>query len=187
MSLLTIFLAVLQSGTPNLGDTVLTRKYSLTEINLERIRVESNTLKVLAVWGGANLAGGLVLQSATNGVSKNFHQMNAGWGAINLALAIPGLVRLRKETPDALNLAESINHVNRLQKILLFNSGLDVAYMVAGGLLLERSNRYEGSKQDRYKGWGRSILLQGAALLLYDLAFTYRLGKTNKKLKVLIN
>lgn len=54
-----------------------------------------------------------------------------------------------------------------IEKIYLFNAGLDVAYIAGGFYLREKANS-NISKYDRYKGYGKSIILQGSGLFLFD-------------------
>jgi hypothetical protein len=66
-----------------------------------------------------------------------------------------------------LNFAESIREHESIRRILLFNAGLDVGYMATGLYLRERANRAENS--ERLRGYGNSLLLQGAFLFTFDL------------------
>jgi len=54
--------------------------------------------------------------------------------------------------------------------VLLINAGLDVAYLGSGFLLRYLSTRYD-SRSDLLKGYGNSLILQGAFLLVFDLSF----------------
>lgn len=72
-----------------------------------------------------------------------------------------------------------------MQKILLFNAGLDVGYMLGGVYLLERGKR-EVKNAERLRGFGRSILLQGAFLFVFDLSLHTVLSSDNPKLKPLL-
>ena len=55
---------------------------------------------------------------------------------------------------------------HQIEKILLLNTGLDLAYLATGLYLKERGQRLNN---DRNKGYGNSLLLQGAFLLVFDL------------------
>ena len=57
-----------------------------------------------------------------------------------------------------------------MQKLLLFNAGLDVGYMAFGGYLWEKG-RNDGSQ--RLVGYGQSLILQGAFLMAFDLTLFY--------------
>lgn len=53
------------------------------------------------------------------------------------------------------------------EKIFLVNVGLNAGYMAAGWALMERGERLD---DDRLRGYGPSLVLQGAFLLAFDAA-----------------
>jgi hypothetical protein len=57
-----------------------------------------------------------------------------------------------------------------LDKVLLFNAGLDLAYIAGGFWLVERSKNAD-KRPERLKGYGQSVILQGAFLFAFDIAF----------------
>lgn len=122
-------------------------------------------MTVLGSWGAANIAYGAIARGNANGSDKYFHEMNMIWGGINLGLSALGYIGSRKR--EILNTAGTLQKQMGLEKTFLFNAGLDVAY-IAGGFYLSEKAKNDLSKRDRYKGYGNSIVLQGAALMLYD-------------------
>jgi hypothetical protein len=95
--------------------------------------------------------------------------MNALWNGVNLAIAGLGYYTAMKSDPAAWDLASSLSSHNGFQKVLLFNAGLDVGYIMGGLYLTERAKRPDVNS-DQLKGFGRSIMLQGAFLMVFDLA-----------------
>ncbi len=143
---------------------------ALREYNIRRDRVTAVAMGVLGSWSVANMAVGTVLSLTTDDPQRAaFHQMNAGWNIVNAALAIPGFLGARQNLadPPALTLSESLAEQNRLEDTLLFNAGIDFAYIAAGFYLVERSRR--GEDAARLTGFGRSLMLQGGFLLGFDL------------------
>jgi hypothetical protein len=65
-----------------------------------------------------------------------------------------------------LSYTEAVIDLQNLDKILLFNAGLDVGYMATGAWIWERGLR-KGS--ERLEGYGKSLLVQGGFLLAFDL------------------
>ncbi|NJN78004.1 MAG: hypothetical protein HC803_06435 [Saprospiraceae bacterium] len=59
----------------------------LTQFNELRLETNTKGLTILGTWAFGNLTVGSIMASRTEGETKYFHQMNAGWGAINLAIA----------------------------------------------------------------------------------------------------
>jgi len=140
----------------------------LRDFNQQRLDKQRSGMLILGGWAIGNLATGLALRNRNSGPEKYFHLMNAGWGAVNLALAGFGYYGAVSTDPGSFGLYESMQETQRFQKILLFNAGLDVGYVMGGLYLLERGMHQE-KNSDRLKGFGRSIILQGAFLFAFDL------------------
>ena len=141
---------------------------SLIDFNQQRLQKQKTGMMVLGGWALANIAGGIVLSNNTDGSQKYFHQMNAGWNTINLAIAGFGYYAAMRTDPGSFDLYQSINEQHKFQKILLFNAGLDVGYMLGGLYMIERSKNTT-NKPERLKGFGQAIILQGGFLLAFDL------------------
>ncbi|MEM8908133.1 MAG: hypothetical protein AAGD05_09835 [Bacteroidota bacterium] len=153
----------------------------LQEFNQQRLRLTEQSMYVLGAWGLGNLGLGLILQANTDGSARQFHQMNLAWGAINLGIAGLGWHAARKARHKSWNWQQSWREEQKIQQILLLNTGLDVAYMATGFYLLERSeNSLDNS--NRWKGWGQSLILQGAFLFVFDLATFWLHAKHQRKL-----
>jgi hypothetical protein len=117
------------------------------------------------------------LAANCEGSRKYFHAMNGYWNTVNFALAGVGLLRARKES-GSLSASETLERHIQLEQTLLFNAGLDLAYMTAGLYLMERAKGNE-SRSDQLKGFGQSLMLQGGFLCLFDLFF-YRAIRKNR-------
>lgn len=153
---------------------------ALSDFNRERLARTRNSMWVLGSWGAANLAVGAFGMRGAQGENRAFHQMNLAWGAVNLGLAATGWWTATHSDPGAFDLYETVRQHHRLQKIFLFNAGLDVAYM-AGGLWLNERAKTATRRPERLRGFGRSILLQGAFLFVFDVgACLYQQGLENK-------
>ena len=114
--------------------------------------------------------------------------MNAIWNGVNLAIAGLGYLNARKARAADFNLTKSIKEHHKFQKILLFNAGLDIGYMVGGLYLMERGkNQSEQGDRDQMRGFGKSIILQGGFLFVFDLITAWQLSKDNPKLHNLLN
>lgn len=168
-----LFLAYAQTGT------------ALTDFNAERLRKQKVSMMVLGSWAVGNIALGTALASQRSGESRYFHGMNAGWNLINLGLATAGYISATNGDPGALGLYESLDAQHRLQKIFLFNAGLDVGYMLGGAYLVERAKRTE-DKPERLRGFGKSIALQGAFLFVFDLGAYFWQASGNSDLQPLL-
>jgi urease gamma subunit len=140
---------------------------SIESFNKERLEINKRGMLVLGSWATANLAWGIVGATQTEGATQAFHQMNAGWNAVNLLIAGAGYWSSRK-AKTSLSLAETFAEQKKMEQILLFNAGLDIAYITSGLLMMEYARRGENSNQ--WMGFGRSLILQGGFLFAFDIA-----------------
>jgi hypothetical protein len=139
-------------------------------LNLQRIHTTQTGMKVLASWGTANLVAGIAgTLSAKDDESKRFHQMNAIWGGINLGIAAAGYLGARKEERSSYSYTDALRHHEGIKRLFLINAGLDVLYISTGAFLVEHS-RNANTDAPIYRGYGRSLLLQGAGLLIFDIS-----------------
>ena len=143
---------------------------SLAAFAAERARLDRRGLRVLGGWALSNLAVSGIAAGQTEGSAHYFHQMNIGWGAINLALAGAGYLGARRAARlPAPNRVDNVRAQLRTENLYLFNAGLDVAYLTAGVYLLEKGrNPTAPGSAERWRGYGHSLLLQGGFLLLFD-------------------
>jgi hypothetical protein len=160
---------------------LLAQSLELTHFNQQRLDRMQRSMFVLGAWGIVNVAGGAVGITQTSGSQRAFHQMNLGWGIINLGLAASSWWTVSHTDPAAFDLYETAREHHRMQKILLFNAGLDVAYMAGGAWMLERA-KTSAQNQDSLRGFGRSLVLQGAFLFAFDLGAAMYLGGLEKQL-----
>lgn len=135
-----------------------------------RNRLDQRGLAVLGSWAAGNLLVSSISVGQTDGSAHYFHQMNIGWGAVNLVLAGTGYLAARRATGQpATDRAGNVRAQLRTENLYLFNAGLDVAYLATGLYLLEKSrNPTASGSSDRWRGYGQSLLLQGGFLLLFD-------------------
>ncbi|MEM9053220.1 MAG: hypothetical protein AAGC47_14300 [Bacteroidota bacterium] len=141
---------------------------SLTESWEAEQNYRQTGMMVLGGWAVANIASGLVMRSNTTGVDSRFWEMNALWNGVNLALAGFGYMSAAKLGTDGTALELYQAQVS-MDKIFLFNAGLDIGYIALGAWMTERSKNVT-KNADLWKGYGRSIMLQGAFLFAFDIA-----------------
>jgi hypothetical protein len=137
----------------------------LIRINENRINMNSKGMLVLGGWAISNIVVGGIGMTQTAGNTRYFHQMNAAWNSVNLAIAGFGYYGIKNQDSN-LNLSDTLSEFHNFEKILLFNAGLDVGYMAIGAYLWERGLRKEN---ERLIGYGQSMILQGGFLFTFDL------------------
>lgn len=128
--------------------------------------LQKNGMIFLGSWATLNILSGSAGYFLSEDDTKYFHQMNAGWNLVNLGIAGFALYNIHQMDASVLSYSHALSELQNLDKILLLNAGLDVGYMAAGAWLWDRSIR---KNSPRLKGYGKSIILQGGFLLVFDL------------------
>lgn len=137
----------------------------LNVYNRQRNKITKNGMTVLGGWAAANVIYSAVATGQTTGTTRYFHQMNVMWGGINLGLAALGYLGTKNK--DGMSLVQSLKQQAGVEKTYMLNAGLDVAYIASGFYLKERAKN-SIKNREKFKGYGESIILQGAALLILD-------------------
>lgn len=138
------------------------------EFYSSHLQTQDRGMMILGAWAVGNIAVGAYGWSRYSGEKKYFHQMNLFWNTVNLGIAGFALYNNMQTDPRMFGVEEALGEARKIEKILLINSGLDVAYIGTGFLL-----RHFGSNSDKrrflLKGYGNSLILQGGFLLVFDL------------------
>jgi len=145
-----------------------TRHYSLSK----------QSMLTLGGWGAANILTGGIGYFNSEGSSKYFHQMNASWNTVNLALGVVGYLGA-KRTDYSKHWSILLQDQHKTEKILLFNSALDLGYIGTGLYLHQRSFQLSDEAAYRSRGFGNSLIVQGSFLLIFDIT-VYLLHKKNR-------
>jgi hypothetical protein len=138
-------------------------------ISISRNRITRTAMITLGSWAAANIGSGFIVAGQTSGITKYTWQMNGYWNFINLGLAGMGYIRAMRESTKSTTLLDNYEAQNRLEKIYYLNFGLDFGYIGAGFYLRQKGidgNNLRTSNQ--FRGYGTSIVIQGAFLLLMD-------------------
>ncbi len=141
------------------------------DFNTRRVQLSQRATWVLGGWATANLGAGLAVRANAERGSEAWHfgNMTMGWSAINLGIAVPGLLALRKEARTPLEIPATFKAQRRTEALYLINTGLDLGYMGLGLWMQERGLRTGAEDGARLRGFGNAILVQGAFLFAYDL------------------
>ena len=136
-------------------------------------RFQLRLFPALLVWALGSIAAGIVWLRNDDGQVRGYGSQFAGWGAINLLLALFGMnsawrnqTRLKQ---GEISTAQHAVQAQKFERLVLVNAGLDVGYIAAGAWLastpIDKPQKQPGLR--RGMGWG--ILCQGAFLLGWDL------------------
>ncbi len=133
--------------------------------NAEAVRLNRVAMGVLFGWAVLNIGTGVAGHFASEGETRAFFQANAAWNVVNLAIAGFGYHGQATADPASWDLARSLAEGQKMERLLLLNTGLDVGYMAFGAFLWERGLRKDS---ERLRGWGKSLLVQGGFLFVFD-------------------
>ena len=156
----------------------------LASFNQRRVDKTKTAMLVLGTWAIGNIAVGAIGQAQATGSDRRFHQMNALWNGVNLVIAGAGYYAATRTDAAALGLFDSVQEQYKVQKVLLFNAGLDIGYILGGAYLRERGKTLTDlTKAEKFRGWGKSIMLQGGFLFVFDLVTYGVLASANETLR----
>ena len=140
-------------------------QFNLQQFNKERVQITKNGMLALGGWSAANIITGAIGLSNSHGESEYFHRMNLIWGSVNLVIAGASYISLSRKSSD-ISVSDSRKAQSAIEKTFLINGGLDLVYITAGMYLLEKGKN--DSNPDKYRGFGKSVIMQGGALLIFD-------------------
>lgn len=136
---------------------------------LSRNRITQDAMLTLGGFAIANIASGFIAASGTRGETRYVWRMNGYWNLINLGVAGLGYMGLRKAMTRKYSLSGNEKAQLAIEKTYVLNFGLDLVYITGGFYLRERGNSETNpDSRDQFKGYGTSIIFQGAFLLLMD-------------------
>jgi multidrug transporter EmrE-like cation transporter len=136
---------------------------------------------VLAIWAGLNVViGGTLMFISADEQLLYFYIMNVCWGLVNLGIAWFIYAHHNEVFNQPQTLLQQMNHQRHAEKAILFNIGLDMAFIASGFALQQHGYAPKLAYSALWKGFGTAIILQGAFLLVQDTIF-YRLHLKNRR------
>jgi hypothetical protein len=148
-------------------------------IAVSRRQIDLGAMTFLGAEGAVNIATGFIAAGNTTGEARRFWSMNAYWGIVNLGIATANYIHLQAITKRKFSFAENMKAQQTSEKTYLLNFGLDITYITAGLLLANKGSiDTDPAHRDEEKGYGKSIVLQGAILLFMD-GIVFRLHHRN--------
>lgn len=150
---------------------VLAQSSDLLQFNQSRYHIDQQLMVGLGSWATSNfLLSGIGWNQAQTPEERYYHQMNVFWNVVNIGLAVPGYLKAHKAdfylSKEKTSLAQ-----RKTEQIFLLNTFLDVAYVSSGALLMQRAQQIgiQEPQGQRLNGYGKSLLVQGGFLFLFDL------------------
>lgn len=172
-----------QRGTAQISDDSLNLEIVLQDVQIRQNNISRMAMTSLTAWAAGNMVASGIAYGQTQGQVRYFNQMNVFWNIVNLGIGVPGLIGTYKHKP--MNFEETIKYQNRLEKIYLFNAGLDVGYMATGWALNNFGKTKTGDLGERIKGYGNSLVMQGAYLFVHDIINLLLYRTNNKRLNII--
>ena len=105
---------------------------SLTEFNKRQQRTTKIGMLTLGSWAAGNFAASGLSLKTPKDRRYYFHQMNVLWNVVNVTLAGIGYQQAAHKDVNAGSLVQTVKDHHSLRRKLLFNAGLDAAYVVGG-------------------------------------------------------
>ena len=140
---------------------------TITESYDKDVKIRKTGMAILGTWAVGNMITGAIGRKQSTGQNAYFHEMNLIWNVVNLGIAGAGYYfTATGEMPE--NASALLDNQVSFQKTLLFNAGLDLAYIAGGFYLMERAKNTT-NKPERLKGYGKSVILQGSFLFVFDI------------------
>ncbi|MEI7583746.1 hypothetical protein [Runella sp.] len=160
---------------------------TLQEITERQAHLQRVSTLTLAGWSVANLAVSGIAIGQAEGSNRYFHEMNLYWNAVNVGIAGIGLLSLRKKHSSS-TVSSVVKEHYALQNSLLLNTGLDLAYVTSGFWLLDKSKtELSPIRNDRFRGFGQAVIVQGGFLLVFDLTNYFIHRSDNPRLHRLLD
>lgn len=137
-------------------------------------KFQARLTTLLLGWAIASIAAGTAWLRRDEPLLKGLGEQFAGWGLVNALIALVGRSSAgrRQHLPEmATHAAQEIER-RKIARLLWVNTALDVVYML-GGITTARTR---GAADERWRGRGLGILIQGGFLFFFDLIHALRLG-----------
>tara|TARA_B100001057_G_C22727425_1_gene902288 strand:- start:190 stop:777 length:588 start_codon:yes stop_codon:yes gene_type:complete len=143
----------------------------LTAFQTEYNELNKNLMIGLGSYAVSNFVfSGIGYSIAASEQAERFHEMNMMWNSVNLCIAIPGYLKAKRGV-NVLSMKNMIKMQKKTETIFLINSFLDVGYISTGIWMLDVADNQQG-REELFRGYGNSFILQGSFLLALDL-FAY--------------
>jgi hypothetical protein len=150
----------------------------------QRLLTDEKTALVLGTWSAANFMISLPSINSADMQQRYYHRGNMYWNVVNVSLATLGYFHTRNEKPPA-NLTELYHRERKMQVIFGVNALADVGY-VASGVYLMNHRSGDAMKQAQLNGFGQTVIVQGAALLVFDAILYAHKRKRAKQIRKLL-
>jgi hypothetical protein len=131
---------------------------------------QDRMLDPLLAWGVGNVVGGGVLAAVRGGALRSIGLQAMLWGSIDTTFAVRWQLAARRNALAARSGELSADAIHDeaiwFERVQALNTGLGALYITAGAVLAVKGGSV------RVRGVGAGVMIQGGALLAYDLGLT---------------
>jgi hypothetical protein len=146
-------------------------------------RILRRHVAALGWWGTINAAAVLSCFLVTNAWLYYFFIMGLVWGIINFSITVMLTRHAVVKRFHSGTLFERIETQHHVEKIMLFNVGPDVCYILFGLYLHASACAAPAERIAMYEGFGYNIIMQGLFLFVLDNRFHLMHIRNYKKAK----
>lgn len=127
----------------------------------------------LVTWAALSAAAGGFMLLGRSAFWRGVGMQAIGWAVINAGIAFFGAraATRRERLPGAQLPYTTRKESTTLHNLLWINAGLDILYMIGGGWMARRA------ADDRGRGTGVGIIVQGAFLFIFDVIHGLRVPR----------
>lgn len=137
-----------------------------------RIReLKSSHALTLAAWAILNIITGAILVILTDDILYYFSLMNLCWGIINALFAIFIYFHHNNDLLKPQTLLQQMDNQRHAEKVILFNFGLDLAFIACGAALFAFGMSTSIAYSSLWQGFGISVMVQALFLAIQDYYF----------------
>jgi len=135
----------------------------------------------LAFWAGLNILTGSIFIFQTEAHLFYFFAMNISWNVVNTFVAVFLYAHHNHVFDQPISLINQMDYQKHIEKAIVFNLGLDMAFIATGFAMYYYGNIPQVAHHELWLGFGASVVIQGAFLLIQDMVF-YRLHRNNQNM-----
>lgn len=132
------------------------------------LQINTVGMYTLGGWAVTNMVTGAIGWKQKTGATQYFYQMNFFWNVVNLGIAGYALYNNSVTDFSTWNSETIMDKHIQSENLYLINAGLDIVYM-GTGMFLRHISKNKTKNKDLLKGYGNSVVLQGAFLFMFDL------------------
>lgn len=139
-------------------------------------KFQKHLTAMLLGWAVAGMLSGVGLLHGRDPLRKGMGEQFGGWALVNAVIALVGWMSAarRQQLPGATTATTQTAERRKIVRLLYVNTGLDVLYVLGGAM----TARTRGATDERWRGRGLGIMVQGGFLFFFDLIHAVRAQST---------